>query len=208
MSNAKQTAALAALPFVKEGMVLGVGSGSTVDYFIEALIPFKNKLEAVVAASIASEKKLKALGLPLVNLNDVGQVDLYVDGADEINQHMQMIKGGGAAATREKIIASCSKNFVCIAEKRKKVDVLGKFPIAVEVIPMARSFVAREIVKLNGLPEYRIGVVTDNGNVILDCYQMDCTDPLKLEYTLNNIPGVVGNGVFAARTADVWVSED
>lgn len=206
--NAKKECAEKALAYLKDGMILGVGTGSTSDYFIELLKPWQPRLEAVVASSEATASKLKALKMPLVELNDVGTVDLYVDGADEINDHLQMIKGGGAGLTREKILAAASQQFICIAEKSKRVDILGKkAPIPLEVIPMARSFVAREIVKLGGQPEYRVGVKTDNGNVILDAYYLDCLNPLQLETTLNMIPGIVENGIFAKRRADIWLAE-
>ncbi len=207
MTSAKQHCATKALDYLKDGMILGVGTGSTVNYFIEQLAPWRNKLEAVVASSVATAEKLKALKMPLVEFNDVATIDLFVDGADEINEHLQMIKGGGGALTREKILATASKQFVCIAEKKKQVDLLGTFPIAIEVIPMARSFVAREIVKLGGQPDYRIGFKTDNGNVILNAYYLDCTDPLALEQKLNALVGVVENGVFARRRADFWLHE-
>jgi len=207
MTTAKQRCAEQALAYLKEGMILGVGTGTTSNFFIQGLAPWRTRLEAVVASSETTAQKLRALNMPLVELNHVNGIDLYVDGADEINEHLQMIKGGGGAATREKILASASKQFICIAELKKSVTLLGKFPIAVEVLPMARSFVAREIVKLGGHPDYRVGFKTDQGNVVLDCYDLDCTDFLGLEHALNNIPGVVGNGVFAARRADLWVHE-
>ena len=206
MSKAKQAAALAALAYVRDGQILGVGTGSTTQYFIEGLAAYKHKIEGVVASSVATAKSLKALGLPLLEFNEVSKIDLYVDGADEINEHKQMIKGGGGAMTREKILATCSEQFICIADPSKYVKLLGKFPIAVEVIPMARSFVARALVKLGAFPEYRVGFVTDNGNVIIDCYQLDCTDLLSLEQTLKALPGVVDSGVFAKRRADIWLS--
>jgi len=207
MTSAKQQCAEKALAYLKDGMVLGIGTGSTTDFFIAGLAPWRHRLEAVVASSLVTARQLKALNLPLVELNGVSGLDLYVDGADEINAHLQMIKGGGGAATREKILAVASKQFICIAEQKKEVALLGKFPIAVEVLPMARSFVAREIVKLGGHPDYRVGFKTDQDNVILDCYDLNCTDFLGLERTLNNIPGVVGNGVFAVRRADIWLHE-
>lgn len=206
MSKAKQAAALAAIHHVRDGQVVGVGTGSTIQYFIDALAGHKHKLEGVVASSIATAQRLKALGLPLLELNDVNKIDLYVDSADEINANLQMIKGGGGALTREKILAAASEQFICVADPSKCVKVLGKFPIAVEVIPMARSFVARALVKLGAFPEYRVGFVTDNGNVIIDCYQLDCTDPLQLENTLKSLPGVIDSGVFAKRQADLWLS--
>jgi ribose 5-phosphate isomerase A len=199
----KKAAARAALEFIEHGTVLGVGSGSTVNFFIDELASVKGKIEAAVASSQASAERLKALSIPLTDLNSVSELPLYVDGADEINSAKQMIKGGGGALTREKIVAAVAKKFVCIADQKKRVDLLGEFPVAIEVIPMARSYVAREIVKLGGDPEYRQGFVTDNGNVILDIYNLKILDPLGLERTLNNIVGVVTNGIFAMRPADV-----
>ncbi len=199
----KKKAAMAALEFIKPGMILGVGSGSTVNCFIEALKSVKGKIEGAVAGSDATASQLKALSIPLLDLNSVGELPLYVDGADEINDAKQMIKGGGGALTREKIIAAVAKKFVCIADFTKKVDLLGKFPVAIEVIPMARSYVARQIVKLGGDPVYREGFKTDNGNVILDVYNFKILSPLELEEKLNNLTGVVTNGIFAARPADV-----
>lgn len=206
MSKAKQAAALAALAYIRDGQVLGVGTGSTCQFFMDALVPYKNRLEAVVASSQATAQVLKSLGLPLKEFNEVDRIDLYVDGADEINDRYQMIKGGGGALTREKILATCASQFVCIADPSKHVKVLGKFPVAVEVLPMARSFVARQLVKLGAFPEYRLGFVSDNGHVILDCYHLDCTDPVTLEQTLKAMPGVIECGVFAKRCADVWLS--
>lgn len=206
MNNLKQQAAFAALEYVRAGQVLGVGTGSTCRYFIEALGSIKYRLEAVVASSIATSNALKALRLPVVELNDVDRIDLYVDGADEINDQYHMIKGGGGALVREKLLASCSEQFVCIADPSKHVAVLGKFPVAVEVLPMARSYVARALVKLGAFPEYRVGFVTDNGNVILDCHHLDCSDPVSLEQRLKALPGVVDSGVFGKRRADVWLS--
>lgn len=199
----KKAAAEAAVDYIKPGMVIGVGSGSTVNYFIDALQRVKGKLDGAVATSSVTEAKLKALSIPIIDLNSVSELPLYIDGADEINQAKQMIKGGGAALTREKIVATVAKKFICIADQSKQVDVLGDFPIAVEVIPMARSYVAREIVKLGADPIYRQGVVTDNGNIILDIYNLKVFAPLTMEERLNNIVGVVANGIFAARTADI-----
>jgi ribose 5-phosphate isomerase A len=199
----KKSAALAAIDYIEHGIVLGVGSGSTVNYFIDALKSVKGKIEAAVASSNASADRLKALSIPLVDLNTVSDLPLYVDGADEINAYKQMIKGGGGALTREKIVASAAKKFICIADQTKQVDVLGTFPVAIEVIPMARSFVARKLVTLGSDPVYRQGFVTDNGNVILDVYNFKILDPSALEKELNNIAGVVTNGIFAARPADV-----
>lgn len=200
----KKAAADAALDYIESGTVLGVGSGSTVNYFIEALKKVKGKIEAAVASSVATAERLKALSIPLIDLNSVGELPLYIDGADEIIPSSKyMIKGGGAALTREKIVATVSKKFICIADLTKQVDLLGNFPVPLEVIPMARSYVARQIVKLGADPEYRQGVVTDNGNVIIDIYNLKVLNPIALEQQLNNIVGVVANGIFAARPADV-----
>jgi ribose 5-phosphate isomerase A len=183
-------------------MIVGVGTGSTVKYFIEALASIKGKLKACVSSSEASTQMLKTLHIPVLDLNSVGEIDIYIDGADEVTSHKQMIKGGGAALTREKILAAASKQFICIADDKKLVDVLGKFPLPIEVIPMARSYVARELVKLGGNPIYREGVVTDNGNVILDVHNLNIMEPVKLETEINQIAGVVCNGIFARRPAD------
>jgi ribose 5-phosphate isomerase A len=199
----KKSAALAALSYIEPGIVLGVGSGSTVNYFIDALKTVKGKIEAAVASSIASADRLKALSIPVIDLNNVSELTLYVDGADEINPYKQMIKGGGGALTREKIVAAVAKKFICIADQTKQVDLLGTFPVAIEVIPMARSYVARQIVKLGGDPVYRQGFVTDNGNIILDVYNLKILNPIALEQELNNIVGTVANGIFALRPADV-----
>lgn len=199
----KKNAAEAALDFIKTGMVIGVGTGTTVDFFIEALNKIKSKIDAVVASSNATANKLKAMNMPVVDLNSVQELALYVDGADEINAAKQMIKGGGGALTREKIVAAVSKKFICIADQSKQVDLLGAFPVAIEVIPMARSYVARQIVKLGADPIYRLDFVTDNGNVILDVHNLKILSPLAVEQQLNNITGVVANGIFALRPADV-----
>jgi len=199
----KQAVAQAAVEHVPYDAVLGVGTGSTVNYFIEALAPIKNKIKAAVSSSEESTKRLQALGIDVVDLNNVSGLSVYIDGADEITEHKHMIKGGGAALTREKIVAACAKKFVCIVDHTKQVDVLGKFPLPIEVIPMARSYVARELVKLGGMPEYREGVVTDNGNVVLDVHKLKILDPVTLEQQLNQIAGVVTNGLFAQRGADV-----
>lgn len=199
----KQSAAQAALEFIEDDMIIGVGSGSTVDHFISALKSVKGKIEGAVASSVATANKLKALSIPLLDLNSVRDLPLYVDGADEINSARQMIKGGGGALTREKIIATVAQKFVCIADESKMVDLLGEFPVAVEVIPMARSYVAREIVQLGGDPVYREGFVTDNGNVILDIFNLKLLNPKAMEEKLKSIVGVVENGIFARRTADV-----
>ena len=199
----KKAVGQAALAYVQPNTIIGVGTGSTVNCFIDALASIKDQIKAAVSSSEASTARLLALGIPVVDLNDVTEFDIYVDGADEINGHMQMIKGGGAALTREKIIASVADKFICIADASKQVDILGKFPLPVEVIPMARSAVARELVKLGGRPEYRQGVVTDNGNVILDVFGLEILDAIALENKINGIPGVVTVGLFANRGADV-----
>lgn len=184
-------------------MIIGVGTGSTVKYFIEALGSIKQKIEGTVASSVASANQLKALSIPLMDLNSISELSIYVDGADEINLAKQMIKGGGGALTREKIIATVAKKFICIADSSKLVDLLADFPIAVEVLPMARSYVARQIVLLGGDPVYREGFVTDNGNVILDVFNLKLLEPKMVEEKLKSIVGVVENGIFAKRTADV-----
>jgi ribose 5-phosphate isomerase A len=199
----KEAVANAALEYITPGIILGVGSGSTVHYFIDALKRVKGKIEGAIATSTVTAEKLKALSIPVLDLNSFDELEVYIDGADEINSFKQMIKGGGGALTREKIVASVAKTFVCIADQSKQVDVLGNFPVPIEVIPMARSYVAREIRKLGGIPEYRQSFVTDNGNVILDIHQLKIMQPLLLEQTFNNIVGVVTNGIFAARPADV-----
>jgi ribose 5-phosphate isomerase A len=199
----KKAAALAALDYIEHDMVIGVGSGTTVNYFIDALKSVKGKIEGAVASSNASAERLKALSIPLINLNSVSDLPLYVDGADEINSYKQMIKGGGGALTREKIIAAVAKQFICIADQTKQVELLGTFPVAIEVIPMARSYVARELLKMGGDPVYRQGFETDNGNVILDVHNFKILNPIELEEKINNIVGVVANGIFASRRADI-----
>lgn len=198
----KKAAAWAALEFVKEGTVVGVGTGSTVNHFIDALGTVKDTIVGAVSSSDASTEKLKALGIEVYELNDVDSLDVYIDGADEINALNEMIKGGGAALTREKIVSAVAKQFVCIVDETKIVDTLGEFPLPVEVIPMARSYVARELLKLGGDPVYRQGVVTDNGNVILDVHNLSISQAKDLELTINQIVGVVTNGLFAQRGAD------
>lgn len=200
---AKKNAALAALDYIEQDMIVGVGTGSTVAYFIEALSKVKQKIDAAVASSVDTANKLKALGIPLIDLNAVPELPLYVDGADEVNSRSQLIKGGGGALTREKIIATVASTFVCIADDEKLVDTLGEFPVPVEVIPMARSYVARRIVQLEGDPVYREGFVTDNGNIILDVYNLRLFDAKKIEDQLKSIVGVVESGIFAHRTANV-----
>ncbi|WP_151723199.1 ribose-5-phosphate isomerase RpiA [Acinetobacter junii] len=200
----KQAAAKAALKHLPKGGILGVGTGSTVNFLID-LLP-ELQLEAAVASSNATAERLKKLGIEVVDMNSVGGLDAYVDGADEIDRHMHMIKGGGAALTREKIVASIAKKFVCIVDDSKWVDQLGReFPLPVEVIPMARSAVARKIVALGGDPVYREGVVTDNGNVILDVYNLNILNAIELEKALNNITGVVTNGIFALNAASIAI---
>lgn len=202
-TNLKQAAAEAALAYLGNHAIIGIGTGSTVDYFIDALATTKHHLDAVVSSSQRSTEKLRQIGLKVVDVNTVDTIPIYIDGADEINHHLQMIKGGGGALTSEKIIAVIAKKFICIADESKQVKLLGKFPVAVEVIPMARSYVAREIVKLNGTPVYREGFITDHGNVILDVHNLNLVDPFKMENLINNITGVVENGIFATRTADI-----
>lgn len=192
-----------ALKYVKPGTIVGVGTGSTAAHFIDALGTMKGHIEGAVSSSDASTEKLKSLGITVFDLNEVDSLDIYVDGADEINGYMQMIKGGGAALTREKIVAAVAKKFICIVDSSKQVDILGNFPLPVEVIPMARSYVARELVKLGGQPEYRQGVLTDNGNVILDVHNLKIMDAIALEKQINGIAGVVTVGLFANRGADV-----
>ncbi|MGL9774485.1 MAG: ribose-5-phosphate isomerase RpiA [Sodalis sp. (in: enterobacteria)] len=199
----KKAAAWVALKYVRPGAILGVGTGSTAAHFIDALASVRHQIDGAVSSSEASSAKLQSLGIPLFDLNEVDSLDIYVDGADEINGSMQMIKGGGAALTREKIVAAVARKFVCIADASKLVDVLGAFPLPVEVIPMARTWVARELVRLGGSPVYRQGVVTDNGNIILDVHNLAIMDAVPLEEQINNIPGVVTVGLFARRGADV-----
>jgi len=199
----KQAVARAAVEHVPVGGVIGVGTGSTANFFIAELGRIKHKVDAAVASSEATAQKLKALGIDVVELNGVIELSVYVDGADEINRGLAMVKGGGGALTREKIVAAVARTFVCIADESKLVDVLGRFPLPVEVIPMARSYVARELVKLGGQPEWRQGFVTDNGNAILDVWNLHIDKPVELEARLNQIAGVVTNGLFAQRPADM-----
>ncbi len=199
----KKRAAWAALDFVPRHTIVGVGTGSTVNHFIDAIASIKHEIKGAVSSSVQSTEKMLALGIQVFDLNDVDSVSVYVDGADEINSQKHMIKGGGAALTREKIVAAVAEKFVCIVDSSKQVDVLGKFPLPVEVIPMARNYVARELTKLGGRPVWRESVVTDNGNIILDVHGLAITDPLALEQQINQITGVVANGLFAARAADV-----
>ena len=198
----KKAVGQTAVKYVKPDTIVGVGTGSTVNHFIDSLAEIKDQIVGAVSSSEQSTEKLKSYGIEVFDLNSVDQLDVYIDGADEITPHMAMIKGGGAALTREKIVAAVAKEFICIADSSKRVDVLGNFPLPVEVIPMARSYVARELVKLGGDPVYRQGVVTDNGNVILDVHNMKILDPKAMEEKINAIVGVVTNGLFACRGAD------
>jgi ribose 5-phosphate isomerase A len=201
----KKAAAEAAIRFVEDDMVVGVGTGSTVNFFIDALAAKRARIRSAVASSEASAKRLRALQIPVVELNDTDGCDIYVDGADEVTEHLAMIKGGGAALTREKIVAAASRKFVCIADASKLVGVLGRFPLPVEVIPMARSYVGRSLVKVTGggTPQLRDGVTTDNGNLILDVRGLTILDPVAMEAQIGAIAGVVENGIFARRPADV-----
>jgi ribose 5-phosphate isomerase A len=199
----KKMAAQAALEYVETGTVIGIGTGSTANHFIDSLAAIKHKIDGTVASSEASAKRLKAHGIPVLDLNSVNELSVYIDGADESNRYLHLIKGGGGALTREKIVAAASRKFVCIADESKLVDILGAFPLPVEVIPMARSYVARELVKHGGQPVYREGFTTDNGNIILDVHNLEIMEPVHLEEELNNVPGVVTVGIFARRPADV-----
>jgi ribose 5-phosphate isomerase A len=204
----KQRVAEAALQYVVDDSVIGVGTGSTVNYFIEQLASIKHRIEGAVSSSEASEDLMRKHNIPVVPLNSVIELTVYIDGADEATKHLHLIKGGGGALTREKIVAAASKRFVCIVDDSKLVDVLGNFPLPVEVIPMAQSYVAREIVKLGGQPILRDGFTTDNGNIILDIENLSIMQPVELEVTMNNIAGVVCNGLFARRPADVLLIAD
>jgi len=200
----KQAVAKAAIEYVEAGTIVGVGTGSTANFFIDELATIKNKIEGTVASSEASAERLKGHGIEVFDLNSVSEIAVYVDGADESNKYLHLVKGGGGALTREKIVAAASKKFVCIADESKLVDVMGKFPLPVEVIPMARSYVAREIIKqIGGEPVLREGFTTDNGNIILDVHNLEIMEPTKVEEILNDITGVVTNGLFAIKPADV-----
>ena len=199
----KKMVAEAALEYVEPGTIIGIGTGSTANHFIDSLAGIKHKIDGTVASSNASAERLAAHGIQVLDLNSVNELSVYIDGADESNHHLHLIKGGGGALTREKIVAACARKFVCIADASKLVDILGAFPLPIEVIPMARSMVARELVKRGGQPVYREGVTTDNGNEILDVHNMEIMEPVKLEQELNDIPGVVTVGLFARRPADV-----
>ncbi len=203
MNDLKVKAAHAALAYLGDNQIIGVGTGSTVNYFIDELPKVRHRIDACVASSVATEARLRAIGIPVIDLNVADNVALYIDGADEVNSRCEMIKGGGGALTREKIIASVAQRFICIVDETKWVQQLGGFPVAVEVLPMARSYVARELVKLGGDPVYRDGFLTDNGNIILDVCNipLGCL-PKTLEDTINTIPGVVENGIFGTRLAD------
>jgi ribose 5-phosphate isomerase A len=202
-SELKQAAAQAALKYVVEDKVVGVGSGSTVNFFIDALATIKGRIEGAVAASEASAQRLRQHGIRVFDLNSVNELPVYIDGADEVTEHLHMVKGGGGALTREKIVAAVAAKFVCICDASKRVGVLGRFPLPVEVIPIARSYIGREIVKRGGSPELRQNFTTDNGNLILDCHGLTILNPPELEADLNNLAGLVTNGIFARRRADV-----
>jgi ribose 5-phosphate isomerase A len=210
MSNAneKKLAGEAAIRYVEDGAVVGVGTGSTVAFFIDALADLKDRIQGAVSSSEQSTAQLKKLGIPVLDLNATGPLAIYIDGADECDGHKRLIKGGGAALTREKIVAAASEKFVCIIDSSKRVDLLGRFPVPIEVIPMARSLIGREIVKLGGNPVWRDGVVTDNGNWIIDVHGWQITDPVGLEEKLNQLPGIVTVGLFARRPADVVLIGD
>ncbi|MFK5970926.1 MAG: ribose-5-phosphate isomerase RpiA [Candidatus Marithrix sp.] len=199
----KQQVAKAALEYVVENTVIGIGTGSTANHFVDALATIKHKIEGTVASSDATAERLRSHGIPVLDLNGVNEISVYIDGADESNRHLHLIKGGGGALTREKIVAAVSKRFICIADDSKLVDMLGKFPLPVEVIPMASSYVARELVKLGGQPVLRKDFVTDNGNLILDIHNLQINEPVALETQINQITGVVTNGLFAASGANV-----
>ncbi|MFZ9609484.1 MAG: ribose-5-phosphate isomerase RpiA [Methylococcales bacterium] len=199
----KQKVAHAALHYIKDVSIVGVGTGSTVRHFIDYLAEFKSDIEGAVSSSEMTTAHLKKVGIPVLDLNAVGTLDVYIDGADEVTPHKHMIKGGGGALTREKIIGAASKKFICIVDETKCVDVLGAFPLPIEVIPMARSYVAREMVKLGGQPVWRENFITDNHNEIIDVHNLNILDPIELEKIINNITGVVTNGLFAMRAADV-----
>lgn len=198
----KIEAARTALKYIQDDEIIGIGTGSTVNCFIDLLVDHKHRIKAAVSSSVASTKKLEALGIEVIDLNDAAEIPVYIDGADESNHQLELIKGGGGALSREKIIASVADKFVCIADESKYVKILGEFPLPIEVLPMARSYVARELVKLGGDPVYRHDFVTDNGNVILDLHNFEITQAKVLESKINQITGVVTNGLFAARPAD------
>ena len=204
----KQQAAEAALKFVDDDMIVGVGTGSTVNFFIDALAGIKHRINGAVSSSVATEERLRAHNIPVLSLNNAGILPIYVDGADEATKHLHLVKGGGGALTREKIVAAASEKFICIIDSSKEVDVLGTFPLPVEVIPMAQSYVARELVKLGGQPVLREDFNTDNGNIILDIHNLSILEPVQLEQSINNITGVLCNGLFARRGADILLIAD
>ncbi|MCE0721971.1 MULTISPECIES: ribose-5-phosphate isomerase RpiA [Legionella] len=203
MSELKMKAAKAALQYIEDDMVVGVGTGSTVNFFIKQLATIKHRIDACVSSSKATEALLRQEGIPVIDLNSVQDLPIYIDGADEVTEHGEMIKGGGGAHTREKIVAQVAEKFICIVDDSKLVKHLGNFPVAVEVIPLARSMVARKLVQLGGDPEYREGFITDNGNIILDVFNLTINEPMDMEDRINRITGVVENGIFAHRAADV-----
>jgi ribose 5-phosphate isomerase A len=204
----KRLAALAALQYIQPGSILGVGTGTTVNHFIDALPDVRNKIDAIVASSKVTEDRLRGLNFEITELSETGNIDLYVDGADEANKHFHLMKGGGGALTREKVLANAAREFICIIDDSKWVGVLGKFPLPVEVIPMARSFVSRQFVKARGQPVLRNNYLTDNGNQILDIYNLSVTNPVEMEQRFNQIPGVVTVGIFANRPADKILMAD
>ena len=199
----KRAVAQAAIQYVPMDSIVGVGTGSTANFFIDELAKIKHKISGAVASSEASAKRLQGHGIEVLSLNEAGDLPVYVDGADEITKHMHMLKGGGGALTREKIVAAASKKFICLCDSSKLVNVLGRFPLPIEVIPMARSYIAREVIKLGGQPKLREGFITDNGNIILDVHNLEILNPVDLETKLNHLPGVGTNGLFARRPADV-----
>jgi ribose 5-phosphate isomerase A len=204
----KRLAALAALQYIQPGSVLGIGTGTTVNYFIDALPDVRNKIDTIVSSSKATEDRLRGLNFEVAELSEIGNIDLYVDGADEANKHFHLMKGGGGALTREKVLANAAREFICIIDDSKWVGVLGKFPLPVEVIPMARSFVSRQFVKARGQPVLRSDYLTDNGNQVLDIYNLSITNPVEMEQRFNQIPGVVTVGIFANRPADKILMAD
>ncbi|HHT0593515.1 TPA: ribose-5-phosphate isomerase RpiA [Legionella anisa] len=203
MSELKIKAAKAALQYIEDDMVVGVGTGSTVNFFIKELAAIKHRIDACVSSSKATEALLRQEGIPVIDLNSVQDLPIYIDGADEVTEHGEMIKGGGGAHTREKIVAQVAEKFICIVDDSKLVNHLGNFPVAVEVIPLARSMVARKLVQLGGDPEYREGFITDNGNIILDVFNLTINEPMDMEDRINRITGVVENGIFGHRAADI-----
>jgi ribose 5-phosphate isomerase A len=208
-SSKKSNAAKAALEFITPGVVLGVGTGSTVNFLIDMLPDVSNMIDCVVSSSKASTALLKERGFEVKTLNEAGDIDVYIDGADECNKHLQLIKGGGGALTREKVLAGAARRFVCIVDDSKLVGMLGKFPLPIEVLPMAQQFVARQLLKMRGNPVWREGFITDNGNHILDIEDLQISNPIEMEARINRIPGVVTNGIFAARPADILlIAED